>query len=113
MEKMEYILSLLGTALSCIAGMVTIGRRLIKALKEVKEGKEKEKLTERLPELIEEAEKFNDYNGKEKRDYVMDRIEEYAHELGIRADLQFVSEKIEELVKMTKGVNIYGKKEEV
>ena len=43
----------------------------------------------------------------------MDRIEEYAHELGIRADLQFVSEKIEELVKMTKGVNIYGKKEEV
>ena len=67
--------------------------------------------TEKLPELIEEAEKFIEYSGKEKKEYVMDKIGEYAEELGIKADLQFVSEKIEELVKLTKGVNMYEKKE--
>mgnify|MGYP005801754615 FL=1 len=111
MEKAEYILSLVGTILSCMAGILTIGIKLIKALKEVKEKINKEKITEKLPELIEEAEKFIGYSGKEKKEYVMDKIGEYAEELGIKADLQFVSEKIEELVKLTKGVNMYEKKE--
>ena len=62
-------------------------------------------------ELIEEAERFIGYSGKEKKEYVIDKIGEYAEELGIKADLQFVSEKIEELVKLTKGVNIYERKE--
>ena len=62
MERAEYILSLVGTILSCMAGTLTIGIKLIKALKEVKE-------------------KIN-------------------------------KEKIEELVKLTKGVNMYERKEE-
>lgn len=62
MERAEYILSLVGTILSCMAGILTIGIKLIKALKEVKE-------------------KIN-------------------------------KEKIEELVKLTKGVNMYERKEE-
>ena len=111
MERAEYILSLVGTILSCIAGILTIGIKLIKALKEVKERINKEKITEKLPELIEEAEKIAGYSGKEKKEYVMDKIGEYAEGLGIKADLQFVSEKIEELVKLTKGVNMHERKE--
>lgn len=97
--------------MSCIAGILTIGIKLIKALKEVKERINKEKIEEKLLELIEEAERFIGYSGKEKKEYVMDKIGEYAEELGIKADLQFVSEKIEKLVKLTKGVNIYERKE--
>ena len=52
MERAEYILSLVGTILSCMAGILTIGIKLIKALKEVKERINKEKITEKLPELI-------------------------------------------------------------
>lgn len=37
MERAEYILSLVGTIVSCMAGILTIGIKLIKALKEVKE----------------------------------------------------------------------------
>ena len=110
MERAEYILSLVGTILSCIAGILTIGIKLIKALKEVKERINKEKITEKLLELIEEAEKIAGYSGKEKKEYVMDKIGEYAEELGIKADLQFVSEKIEELVRLSRQVN-FGKAE--
>ena len=46
MEKAEYILSLVGTILSCMAGILTIGIKLIKALKEVKEKINKEKIEE-------------------------------------------------------------------
>ena len=41
----------------------------------------------------------------------MDKIGEYAEGLGIKADLQFISEKIEELVKLTKEVNMHERKE--
>ena len=111
MERAEYILSLVGTILSSMAGILTIGIKLIKTLNEVKERINTEQIEEKLLELIEEAEKFIEYSGKEKKEYVMDKIGEYAEELGIKADLQFVSEKIEELVKLTKGVNIYERKE--
>ena len=36
----------------------------------------------------------------------MDKIAEYAEEAGIEADLQYVSEKIEELVELSKQVNV-------
>ena len=68
MERAEYIFSLVGTILSCIAGILTIGIKLIKALKEVKERINKEKITEKLLELIEEAEKIAGYSGKEKKE---------------------------------------------
>ena len=106
MENMEYILSLVGATLSCVAALLTLGVKFIKAIKEMKSLMSREKIAEKLPELITEAEKFIEYSGKEKKAYVLDKISEYAKSAGIEADLQFVSEKIEELIKLSRHVNV-------
>lgn len=103
---MEYILSLAGAALSFLAALLTVAVKFMKAVKEMKEVLNREKIAERLPELIAEAEKFGEYSGKEKKAYVLDKIAEFSTVEGIEADLQFVSEKIEELVKMSRRVNV-------
>ena len=102
MENMEYILSLVGTTLSCVAALLTLGVKFIKAIKEMKSLMSREKIAEKLPELITEAEKFIEYSGKEKKAYVLDKISEYAKSAGIEADLQFVSEKIDKIVAASK-----------
>lgn len=82
MENMEYILSLVGTTLSCVAALLTLGVKFIKAIKEMKSLMSREKIAEKLPELITEAEKFIEYSGKEKKAYVLDKISEYAKSAG-------------------------------
>lgn len=106
MENIEYILSLAGAVLSTLAALVTMGIRFLKAMKELKERAGEEEIGKKLPELIAEAEGKEGYSGKEKKGYVMDKIAEYAEEEGIEADLQYVSEKIEELVELSKQVNV-------
>ena len=106
MENMEYILSLAGAALSILAALLTIAVKFVKAVNELKAREGEEEIGKKLPELIEEAEKFEEYSGAEKKAYVMDKIAEYAEEAGIEADLQYVSEKIEELVELSKQVNV-------
>ena len=106
MENIEYILSLAGAVLSTLAALVTMGIRFLKAMKELKERAGEEEIGKKLPELIAEAEGKEGYSGKEKKAYVMDKIAEYAEEEGIEADLQYVSEKIEELVELSKQVNV-------
>ena len=110
MENMEYILSLGGAALSFLAALLTVAVKFMKAIKEMKAVISREKIVEKLPELVEEAETFTTYSGKEKKAYVMDKISEFSWEKGIEADLQFVSEKIEELVRLSRQVN-FGKAE--
>ena len=110
MENMEYILSLGGAALSFLAALLTVAVKFMTAIKEMKAVISREKIVEKLPELVEKAETFTTYSGKEKKAYVMDKISEFSWEKGIEADLQFVSEKIEELVRLSRQVN-FGKAE--
>ena len=84
MENMEYILSLGGAALSFLAALLTVAVKFMKAIKEMKAVISREKIVEKLPE--------------------------FSWEKGIEADLQFVSEKIEELVRLSRQVN-FGKAE--
>ena len=105
MENMEYILSLAGAALSILAALLTIAVKFVKAVNELKAREGKEEIGKKLPELIEEAEKFEEYSGAEKKEYVLDKVAEFAKETGIEADLQYVSEKIEELVELSRQVN--------
>ena len=54
---------------------------------------------------IKQAETFLNYSGAEKKEFVMTKANQYAIENGIRFDEALVSEKIEELVRLTKEVN--------
>lgn len=105
MERVEYILSLVGTVLSFLVALLTLVLKLMKVLKDKSITEDREKLVEKLLELVVEAEEMLDYSGKEKKAYVMEKISEFASETDIEADLEFVSEEIEKLVELSKQVN--------
>ena len=105
MERVEYILSLIGTILSFLVALLTLVVKLMKVLKDKSITEDREKLVEKLLELVVEAEGMLDYSGKEKKAYVMEKVSEFASETDIEADLEFISAEIEKLVKLSKQVN--------
>ena len=105
MEKLEYIFSLVGTVLSFLVALLTLVLKLMKVLKDKSITEDREKLVEKLLELVVEAEGMLDYSGKEKKTYVMEKISEFASKADIEADLEFISEEIEKLVELSKQVN--------
>ena len=105
MEKLEYIFSLVGTVLSFLVALLTLVLKLMKVLKDKSITEDREKLVEKLLELVVEAEGMLDYSGKEKKAYVMEKVSEFASRENIEADLEFVSEEIEKLVELSKQVN--------
>ena len=105
MEKLEYIFSLVGTVLSFLVALLTLVLKLMKVLKDKSITEDREKLVEKLLELVVEAEGRLDYSGKEKKAYVMEKVSEFASREYIEADLEFVSEEIEKLVELSKQVN--------
>ena len=105
MEKLEYIFSLVGTVLSFLVALLTLILKLMKVLKDKSITEDREKLVEKLLELVVEAEGRLEYSGKEKKAYVMEKVSEFASREDIEADLEFVSEEIEKLVELSKQVN--------
>lgn len=105
LENIKYILSVAGTVLSLAAACITFAIKMVKAIKEKKETLNREGLIKALPELIEAAESFNNYSGEEKKEYVLTKVNQYAIESKLSFDLSFVSNKIEELITLSKQVN--------
>ena len=105
MEKLEYIFSFVGTVLSFLVALLTLVLKLMKVLKDKSITEDREKLVEKLLELVVEAEGMLDYSGKEKKAYVMEKVSEFASREDIEADLEFVSDEIEKLVELSKQVN--------
>ena len=105
MDKLDYIFSWVGTVLSFLVALLTLVLKLMKVLKDKSITEDREKLVEKLLELVVEAEGRLDYSGKEKKAYVMEKVSEFASREDIEADLEFVSEEIEKLVELSKQVN--------
>ena len=64
------------------------------------------KLTSTLQTLIIEAEEFTNFTGTEKKEYVMTKANRYAIKNKIPFDEQLVSDKVEDLVALSKEVNV-------
>ena len=80
----------------------------IKAIKENKSKRSAQtelSIGDELLALMEEAEKFTNYSGEEKKAYVITRVKEQLSSKKIRFDSNKISEKIEELIQLSKGVN--------
>ena len=69
-------------------------------------------LLDAVAPLMEIAETFTNYSGEEKKEYVMTKVNQFAIENGIRFDSQAVSNKIEELIGLSKNVNSDRQEEE-
>ena len=104
-ENLEIILSIAGTALGLLITTVTFLSKFLKSAKAKKIAENVIKISEAMIPYIEQAETFVNYSGAEKKEYVLTKANRFAIDNGIKFDAEAVSEKIEELVELTKKVN--------
>lgn len=99
--------------LSFLSGCVSI---LIPYMKTVKAKKNAEKVVQALSgfemlcssiqPLVRKAEQFKNFSGPERKEWVMTQLRVFALQNSIAFDENAVSEKVEEIVKTTKEVNV-------
>ena|GEM_PF-900213 len=105
MERLDLILSLIGTATGFMVAAATLLGKLIKTIKEKKKALNAVKLCDALMLFVQQAESFTGYSSAEKKEFVLTKANRFAIEQKIAFDTGFVSRKIEELVRLTKEVN--------
>lgn len=106
MENIEIILSIAGTALGLLITTVTFLLKFITNTKAKNIAENIIKIGDAILPYIEEAETFIGYSGVEKKKYVMTLANQFAIDKGIQFDSAAVSRKIDELVALTKTINI-------
>lgn len=108
---MENIKEIITIASACLGLIATATGFLIPLVKNVK-AKNKltalNKLSTTLQAFIVDAETFTNFSGAEKKEYVMTKANRYAIENKIPYDEQAVSDKVEEIVSLSKEVNKRG-----
>lgn len=88
--------------------LITIISFIIPFVKNAKAKKALEtaiKIAEAVQPFIVEAEKFVNYKGEEKLNFVMTKANQFAIDHNLKFDTEAVKAKIEELVTLTKQVN--------
>ena len=109
MKELEIFISLTGT---CLGLLVTAATFLVKFLRNAKAKRIAEqtiKIGNAVMPYIKQAEGFANYSGAEKKEYVMTKANQFALEQGFPFNTALVGEKVEELVQLTKKVNVRDK----
>lgn len=105
MQNIQIIISLAGTTFGFIATTATLLLKFIKSSKAKKAAEQVIKITNEIVPYIEQAETFMNYSGVEKKEFVMTKANQFAITYGLFFDATAVSDKIEELVQLSKTVN--------
>lgn len=79
--------------------------KLLQSIKTRKKEQGKTTLLDAVAPIVELAENFVGYSGAEKKEYVMTKVNQFAIENGIEFNSELVSQKIEELIELSKQVN--------
>lgn len=105
MEHLKLLLSFAVTVLGLLISTLTFLIKIIGNAKAKKKASELLELCNVLLPYMEKAEKFVNYTGEEKKEYVITQVNRYALENGIKFDYNVVSSKIEEYIELSKEVN--------
>lgn len=105
MENFELIITLAGTALSLLITCVVFIIRLIKTWRDKKTFLDDLILQEAITPLMELAEKYLNYSGDEKKQFVLTKLNQFALENKIKFNAELISNKIEQLIELSKQVN--------
>lgn len=108
MENLKIIISISSTALGLLITTITFISKFVSNAKAKKAMENIVQIGNAVIPYIEEAETFVHYSGEEKKQFVMTKANRFAIEHKIKFDEQAVSERIEELVSLTKQVNKRG-----
>lgn len=104
-ENIKFYLSFLTPVLGIILATTIFFKNKIKNKKLKNILEHAEELTKNIIPFIIEAEKFSNYTGSEKKEYVITRLQQYAIKNNIKFDNELISNKIEELIDMSRNVN--------
>lgn len=105
MKDIEIILSIAGTALGLLITTLTFIAKFVTNARAKKTIENTVKIGNAILPYIQEAEKFINYSGAEKKQYVLTKATQFALDNNIKLDIGLVEEKIEEIVTATKLVN--------
>lgn len=108
-EQLPELLAIAGTIVGLITTTVTFIAKFFKSAKAKRIAEDIISIGNAVLPYIEQAEKFTSYSGAEKKEFVMTKANQFAIDNGIDFDADAMSEKIEELVALTKQVNAKNK----
>lgn len=105
MENINLLFSLIGTAVSFFITVIIIIIKFVKNVRSKKKIENSAILMDAVAPLMTLAEKFKNFSGEEKREYVLTNLNRFSIENGIEFNSAAITAKIEELIKLTKEVN--------
>ena len=105
MENLELRSSLASACLGWVGAVAAVIAKYASSAKARKAAEQTMDICNALLPYIEQAESFVNYSGAEKKEYVMTKANRYAIENGMAFDETAVSDKVEELIALSKEVN--------
>ena len=105
MENLELYLSLIGTGVSLVVTLVVLVVRLVKSVRQKIELKDELDLLSVVGPLMEIAEKNKNFTGDEKKEFALTKLNQFAIENDVNFNIETVSNKIEELIEVSKQIN--------
>lgn len=105
MEEIKVIISLTLTVFSLIISTVFTFVKLIKIKRKCRDLENDDDIYSLLLELMKIAESFVNYNGEEKKEYVLTRLNQFANLNNFKYDEEISIKKLEELISLSKNVN--------
>ena len=109
MEDLKLILSITATGIGLLITALTFFTKFLRNAKAKKLAQNIIDISNAIIPYIKQAEQFLNYTGEEKKEYVITKVNQFALENNIPFDIEVVSSKIEELIVLTKQVNIKNK----
>ena len=104
-ENLELLISIAGTILSLLLTCIICFVKAIRSSKQKKELQDNATLMDAVGPLMEIAEKYENYSGEEKKQFVLTKINQLAIENNLKFNAEEISKKIEELITLSKEVN--------
>lgn len=105
-EDIKLFFPFLAPALGLLCTTVVFLKKFVKNKKLKKVLEKAEKLTKEIIPCIMQAEKFINYTGEEKKNFVMTKLNQFAINNNIKFNEEETSSKVEELIALTKEVNV-------
>lgn len=106
LEDIQLFLPFLAPALGLLFTTIVFLKKFVKNKKLKKVLEKAEEITKEIIPCIMEAEKFVNYTGEEKKNFVMTKLNQFAIVNNIKFNEEETSNKIEQLVSLTKEVNV-------
>ena len=106
LEDIQLFLPFLAPALGLLCTTIVFLKKFVKNKKLKKVLEKAEEITKEIIPCIMEAEKFVNYTGEEKKNFVMTKLNQLAIINNIKLNEEEISNKIEQLVSLTKEVNV-------